>query len=168
MKKIIIAIVAICTFGLHSQAQNFVRELDQKTDEPLLRGQITFENLTSETAFSWINTEYETTPGDVDKIKKLLPKYRLVVFIGTWCEDTQHLLPELYQTLKDASFDFNALEMYGVNRAKTGLNAEHQIYNISRVPTIIVMDRYKEIGRITESVEVSVEKDLLDILEAAK
>jgi len=87
------------------------------------------------------------------------------VFIGTWCEDTQHLLPQLYRTLQDASYDFNALEMYGVNRMKEGLNAEHLIYNIKYVPTIIVMDRFKEVGRIIESVNTSIEEDLLDILE---
>jgi len=151
---------------MNTQAQTFVREFDSKTEKPLLRGQITFEDITTESAFSWIYDEYESSPIIVSKLKDLLPKYRIVVFIGTWCEDTQYLLPQLFQTLKDASFDFNALEMYGVNRAKQGLNSEHQIYNIQKVPTIIIMDRFKEVGRIVESVESTIEKELLDILEA--
>ena len=166
MNKLLIAIIALCTFSMNIQAQDFVRELDQKTDKPLLRGQITFKDITTESAFPWIHDEYQANERIVSKLKKLLPKYRLVVFIGTWCEDTQYLLPQLYRTLQDASFDFNALEMYGVNRAKKGLNAEHQIYNLERVPTIIIMDRFKEVGRIVESVNSSIEKDLLDILEA--
>lgn len=168
MKTIIIAIIAICTFSLNTKAQSFVRELDQKTDKPLLRGQITFEDIKTESVFSWMNEEYQTDEIKVAKIKKLLPKYRMVVFVGTWCEDTQELLPQLYRTLLDASFDFNALEMYGVNRAKKGLNSEHQIYNIERVPTIIIMDRFKEVGRIIESVDSSIEQALLDILESAQ
>ena len=166
MNKILIAVIAFCTLNMNSQAQDFIRELDRKTEKPLLRGQITFKDITTESAFSWIHDEYQANENVVTKLKKLLPKYRLVVFIGTWCEDTQALLPQLYSTLQDASFDFNALEMYGLNRAKKGLNSEHDIYNIQRVPTIIIMDRFKEVGRIVESVNTSIEKDLLEILEA--
>jgi thiol-disulfide isomerase/thioredoxin len=166
MKKILIAIIALCSFTLNSQAQDFVRELDQKTQKPLLRGQITFDDIANESTCSWIKDEYSPNETDVYKISKLLPKYRLVIFLGTWCEDTQYLMPQLLQTLKNANFDFNALEMYGVNRAKEGLNAEHLIYNIERVPSIIVMDRFKEVGRIVESTKESIEKELLNILEA--
>jgi thiol-disulfide isomerase/thioredoxin len=166
MKKIIIALLTIVTFSLPSEAQSFVRELDQKTEKPLLRGQIKFKDIKNESTLKWINADYQAREDVVKKLKVLLPKYRLVVFIGTWCEDTQHLLPQLYRTLEDASYDFNALEMYGVNRRKEGLNAEHLIYNIKYVPTIIVMDRFKEVGRIIESVNTSIEEDLLDILES--
>lgn len=167
MKKILIAILALLTFSMNSQAQDFVRELDQKTDKPLLRGQITFQDLTNETAYdSWMNKVYETSPIVIKKLKPLLPKYKFVVFAGTWCEDTHAILPQLLQTLKDASFDFDALEMYGVNRAKQGLNAEHLIYNIQRVPTIIIMDRFREVGRIVESLDETIEQDLFNILDA--
>lgn len=164
--KIFIALFTICAFSIQVQAQSFVRELDQRTEKPLLRGQITFDDIKTESAYPWMREDYVADETIVGKIKKLLPQYRLVIFVGTWCEDTQHLLPQLYRTLQDASFDFNALEMYGVNRAKEGLNSEHQIYNISRVPTIIVMDRFKEVGRIVESVESSIEEALLAILES--
>lgn len=166
MKTILLAIIALFTLSMNSQAQDFVRELDQKTDKPLLRGQLKFKDITTESAYPWIHDDYQANERVVAKLKKLLPKYRLVVFIGTWCEDTQLLLPQLYRTLQDASFDFNALEMYGLNRKKEGLNSEHQIYNIKLVPTIIIMDRFKEVGRIVESVNTSIEKDLLDLLEA--
>ena len=166
MNKILVIIFSLITLSMSSQAQDFVRELDQKTDKPLLRGQISFKDLLNETAYPWMQDKYETSPITIKKIKPLLPKYRLVVFAGTWCEDTQAILPELYQTLLDAGFDFDALEMYGVNRAKQGLNAEHKIYNIQRVPTIIVMDRFREVGRIVESLNESIERDLLNILES--
>ncbi len=166
MNKILIAIIAFCAFSMQTKAQEFVRELDKKTNKPLLRGQIKFKDITNESAYPWIHDDYDANEEIVDKIKKLLPKYRLVVFVGTWCEDTQYLLPQLYRTLQDASFDFNALEMYGVNRDKKGLHVEHDIYNIKYVPTIIVMDRFKEVGRIVERTNSSIEKDLLDILEA--
>jgi len=44
------------------------------------------------------------------------------------------------------------------------LNIETKLYNISRVPTIIVMHQFREVGRITESVTSSIEEDLLSII----
>ncbi len=165
MRAIAIILITIFSISMGTQAQSFVREFDTRTEKPLLRGQITFNDITNESAYSWMQEAYESNPRIVAELKKLLPKYRMVVFIGTWCEDTQYLLPQFYQTLKDASFDFNGLEMYGVNRVKEGLNSEHQIYNIQKVPTIIIMDRFKEVGRIVESTETSIEQALLDLLE---
>ncbi len=165
MKKILLYSILLLTLSTNMQAQQYVRELDQKTDKPLLRGAITFGDLLKESAYTWMKESYEPETSAVAKIEKLIPKYRLVVFAGTWCEDTQLLLPQLYQTLKDVHFNFNALEMYGVNRAKEGLDAEHLIYNIERVPTIIIMDRFREVGRIVENVNESIEKDILTILE---
>jgi hypothetical protein len=54
--------------------------------------------------------------------------------------------------------------MYGVNRDKEALNTESKLYNITRVPTIIVMHQYREVGRITESVTSTIEEDILSII----
>jgi thiol-disulfide isomerase/thioredoxin len=154
--------------SIQNQAQDFVRELDVKSEKPLLKGQITFENLLEEASFSWLPKgvkAYEPNDEAIKKLTALLPKYKIVAFIGTWCEDTHNVLPSFYKTMQLSLFDFNALDMYGVNRDKKAINAEHQIYNISKVPTFIVMDRFREVGRITESVNESIEVDLLDILE---
>jgi hypothetical protein len=51
-----------------------------------------------------------------------------------------------------------------VNRKKEALNIEHKFYNIERVPTIIVMHQYREVGRIIESVSGSIEEALLNIM----
>ncbi len=151
-----------------SNAQDFVREIDKKTDKVCLRGDITFKDIEKETAYKWLpagEKNYEPNTYIVEQLKKVLPNYRFVVFMGTWCEDTQMLLPQYYKTMKEANFDFNALIMYGVNRNKEALNIEHKLYNISRVPTIIIMQQFREVGRITESVSKSIEEDILTIIQ---
>jgi hypothetical protein len=55
--------------------------------------------------------------------------------------------------------------MYAVDRDKTALNDEAKNYKITLVPTIIVLHGNREVGRITESVQASIEHDLLAILE---
>lgn len=166
MKSVLILIVALQIFT-NMQAQDFVRELDKKTDKPLLRGQLSFNDILKESTCSWLRNgtaDYEPNKTAITELQTLLPKYHILVFMGTWCEDTQILLPQLYKTLLMCNFDFNALEMYGVNRNKMAINEESKIYNIERVPTIIVMDRFREVGRIVESVNLSIEQDLSEML----
>lgn len=169
MRKIMFLLIAFIGLTHIAMAQDFVRELDKKTDKPLLRGQLTFDDIQNESTCAWLprgTKSYEPNEDVISKLSSLLPNYKLVAFIGTWCEDTQNLLPAFYKTLLATNFDFNALSMYGVNREKMALNAEHKIYNISRVPTFIIMDRFREVGRITESITYSIEEDLLDLIEA--
>lgn len=165
--KTILALLSLTLLSMNMQAQDFIREYDSKTEKPLLRGELSFEDLLAESTCSWLQEgakEYTPNKETVKQLNALLPKYKIKVFIGTWCEDTQELLPQFFKTLTASSYDLNGLEMYGVNRNKEALNVEHKIYNISRVPTFIIMDRFREVGRITESVNVSIEADLLEIL----
>lgn len=163
--KLIIALMAIYT---GSQAQDFVREIDKKTDKVCLRGLITFDDIKKETAFSWFQKNadsYKPNKETILALTTVLKPYRLVVFGGTWCGDTQDLFPQFYKTMQLAQFDFNALQLYAVNRNKEAINIESQLYNITKVPTFIVMEGFREVGRITETVHKSIEEDLLQILE---
>jgi thiol-disulfide isomerase/thioredoxin len=149
------------------QAQDFVRELDKKTNKVLLRGKITFQDLQNETNFSWLDKgaeKYQAAQIAVDELSKMAGEYQFIVFAGTWCEDTRDLLPKFYKVLVDAGIDFRAVTIFAVNRDKEALNIERTLYSITRVPTFIVMHQFREVGRITESVSTSIEQDLLDII----
>ncbi|MBP6625629.1 MAG: thioredoxin family protein [Chitinophagaceae bacterium] len=167
MKKLFL-IGCLLMSTLIMQAQDFVRELDRKSGKVLLRGKFTFDDLKDETTCKWLDQGAKSYKPNAQAIKQLKPfweNYRLVIFGGTWCEDTRDLLPKLYRVLNESAFDFNAIEMYGVNRDKEALNIESKLYNIQRVPTIIIMHQYREVGRIIETVQQSIEDDLLHILE---
>jgi hypothetical protein len=56
------------------------------------------------------------------------------------------------------------LTMYGVDRTKDALHGEKAKYGIEKVPTVILFDRDKEIGRITETVQQSIEADLAQLV----
>lgn len=167
MKKIIF-ILAIMAYTFAGQSQDFVREQDKKTGKVLLRGKIIFKDIMDETTCKWLQKgadEYKPNPEVIKKLKAYADNYRFVLFIGTWCEDTQDLLPKFYRVIKDAGIDMNAIEMYGVDRMKEALNIEHKLYNIQKIPTFIVMLQYREVGRIVESVNSSIEEDLLAMIE---
>ena len=149
-------------------AQDFVREQDKKTGKPLLRGKITFQNLLKESTCSWLEEgtqAYDPDKAIVEELSTVWKEYRFVIFAGTWCEDTHNLLPKFYKTMLEAGISPYSIEMYGVDRQKRTLQEENKFYKIERIPTIIVMHQKREVGRIIESVKVSIESDLLTIME---
>ncbi len=77
-------------------------------------------------------------------------KYQLVVFGGTWCEDTQFILPKFFKLQEKSGFPDEAITLFGVNREKTSLGNIAKAFNVTLVPTFIVMKDGKEIGRVVE------------------
>lgn len=166
MKKWLFWMFLCFQFAAH--AQDFVREKDRKTGKVLLHGLITLADLEDEATFSWLGKgmqQYQPKKDVIEGLRKCNSPYKFVVFLGTWCEDSRILIPQLFKVFQLAGIDLNAVEMYGVNRNKEALNIEHKLYNITRVPTIIVMHQFREVGRITEVVNQSIEEDLLAIME---
>jgi thiol-disulfide isomerase/thioredoxin len=162
-----ILVIAFLFISFQTIAQDFVREKDRKTGKVLLRGQMKFEDLQDEAAYKWFGegvSKYEPKEIAIENLKKYHKPYKFIIFLGTWCEDSQIIIPQLYKVLTLAGIDLHSVEMYGVNRDKEALNTESKLYNITRVPAIIVMHQYREVGRITESVTSTIEEDILSII----
>ena len=159
--------ISLCC-QLNMNAQLMVREIDKKTGKVLLRGLLHVEDIQKETTCKWFDKGFENynpKASTIESLKQMSSDYRFIVFMGTWCEDTRNILPKFYKVIHNARIDYNAVELYGVNRQKEALNIEHKLYNIHFVPTIIVMHQFREVGRIVESVNSSLEEDLLAIIE---
>ena len=165
--KYVILLLTVCLYVNASNAQDFVRESDKKTGKVLLRGKITFGDILNETSCSWLSTgakTYHPNRDMIDGLNRIAGDYRFVVFSGTWCSDTKDLLPKFYKVLTEANIDLRSVEMYGVNRAKQALNIETTLYGIKNIPTIIIMHQFREVGRIVETVNLSIEEDLYAIM----
>ena len=92
------------------------------------------------------------------------------MFFGTWCGDSHREVPRLLKILDAVKYPEQRLTLVAVNRKKETPDGEDVPYNIKRVPTIIVQNKYgKEVGRIIESPNSgSLENDLLEILNKNK
>lgn len=136
-------------------------------EEVIYKGTCTFNDLTRVDAFHLRERsgEYRPDSRQAQALAANLKHYQLVVFLGTWCEDSHRMIPQLYRVLNDVSYPMDQLKIYALDRAKTGRNGEEKKYNITNVPTIIVLEHDKEKGRITETVQQSVEGDLVKIIE---
>jgi len=119
----------------------------------VLKGLLHRADIEADTSFKWFkqNMQYGTADmAAIDAFKKNGSKFNVVVFFGTWCEDSQNLVPVFYRLVDKSGYPDANITLIGVDRAKTTLYNLHKSFNITNVPTFIVMKDGKEIGRVVE------------------
>ncbi len=119
----------------------------------LYKGRITHYLLANTPAFAWYTsgqTTYKPSIPFLNALESARGKVRFLIFGGTWCEDTQTILPKFFKAQHAAGFPDSDLTFYAVDRSKKTMNNEAQTYAITNVPTIIVLRDDKEIGRVVE------------------
>ena len=156
---------------MNVMAQNTAYDVskDEKNGELVYNGLITFDDLNKEPTFTWLksgNDEYKPEETAANYLRTHLKDYSIVVFLGTWCDDSHYLIPKFEKVLQMIEYPLSQISMYGADRAKTTKNGEHKKYNITLVPTIILFKGEKEAGRITETTQKSIEADLVAIIKA--
>ena len=116
----------------------------------------------------WFNSEY--TNYDVNT--KLISNYAnyfedkiIKTVLGTWCSDSRKEVPRFIKILDFIGFPEDKNLFVNVDRDMKGLRNEVENLNIEFVPTFIIFEDGKEIGRIVETPEESLEADLISIIE---
>ena len=167
MKKIFLALLMLA--GIHAMAQSDYDVLkDKKTKSTVYKGECTFDDLLKNKNFSWLPEgagEYKPDTAAVSYLKQQMPNYQMVVFMGTWCDDTYTVLPKLYKVLQATGYPMKNYTMYGVDRAKTTKYVESKLYKVENVPTIIVMKNMTEIGRVVEVPKRRVEVEIAALIK---
>ncbi len=114
---------------------------------------------------NWFDENYNNYNIDekiLNKLKPIINNYTFVVLMGTWCPDSREQVPVFFKIL-DKSGYLKTVPIYTLIR-KYKNDKIAQSYNIKRVPTIIVYQNGKEIGRMIEYPMESIEKDLKKII----
>jgi len=140
---------------------------DTIDENMMLIGVINEEGLQNEEFIDWYQENYNDHILDTVMIKLIKPKLnelRIIVFMGTWCSDSQREVAALYKVLKKAEFDMNQLEVIALSQEKETPNHLEKGFNIEYVPTIIFYKNDKEMGRYVEFAQDTLEKDILAIL----
>lgn len=163
MKKITIAVALIFGSFRFSVGQNPTsvqasaggqyQVLVEGLNEKSYKGIISQEVLLSDTTFKWYAENlkgYTPNASALAGLKKHGDSLQLLVFMGTWCEDSHSIIPKFYSLLEAAGFSKNRVTLIGVDRAKTTISHLTEALNIINVPTIIVMKNGKEQGRVVE------------------
>jgi len=121
---------------------------------------------------AWFDKSHESytidTPA-VQQLKPLLKNKSVEIFLGSWCGDSKREVPRMLKILSNADVDTANVSLIFVDNSTTSYKQspqhEEKDKNIHHVPTIIMYDGKKEMGRIIESPMASLEKDMLAILE---
>lgn len=175
MKKLIANIFTVSVLAVTAQqfsAQKAVvnREVETTNDGKMLLGAQLKDQFVKEPYSEWYTKEFNEYQIDQKAVSELrknkITTYDLIVFIGTWCEDSHRDFPRLMKILEEVKYPDSRMTIIAVNRKKESPNGEESKYNVSKVPTIIVQKYGKEIGRIIEMPTSGyIERDLVEILK---
>lgn len=135
----------------------------------ILNGIITKQDLENNATFTWYKANqngYSPDASIIDAMKAAKDKYQFVIFGGTWCSDTQFILPKFFKLQEDAGIADSKISFFGVNREKQTLGNMAAAFKITNVPTIIVMKDGAEVGRVVEYGKTGKwDKELADLLK---
>lgn len=145
----------LIAFVFQSKAQqHYTNFKDEKNAKGVIyKGIINKGILQNETAFDWFaanKEKYNPSPELLHAFLAANKKVNYIVFGGTWCEDTQNLLPQFYKLQELTGLNEQNIVLFAVDREKKTIDNIAQAFNITNVPTIIVMKEGKEVGRVIE------------------
>ena len=153
MKRFTLFVVAALILSNFLSAQNQYQILVERPNEKTFKGIISREVLLSDTSFKWYAENqkgYKPNAAALEGLQKNKDSVQLLSFMGTWCEDSQNIIPKFYSLLDMAQFPSDRVTLIGVDRKKLTLGHLSEALNITNVPTIIVLKNGKEIGRVIE------------------
>jgi thiol-disulfide isomerase/thioredoxin len=151
-----LATLLFCSLFLtkaNSQAQYEILKDEKHPEQHILRGIINKYVVQNDTSYKWYSSSagsYKADTAILTAFEKAKDKVQFVVFGGTWCEDTQFILPKFFKLQEMSGITDNTVTFFGVNRAKKSLSSIADAFGIINVPTIIVMKNGKEIDRVVE------------------
>lgn len=138
----------------------------------ILKGLLSRSVIENDTTFKWFKDNYKLGRVDasaVEAFKKNGSSIHMIVFGGTWCEDTQNLLPQFYRLADASGYADSSITLVGVDRNKKTLDNLSDAFHITNVPTFIVMKEGKEIGRVVEYGKYGqIDKELGEIVNSQK
>lgn len=154
MKKLLFISIAIFLFNNINAQEHFISYKDEKNPSGVIyKGIISKDIIQKEKAFNWFDANksaYNPSPELLHAFLASSAKVSFIIFGGTWCEDTQGLLPQFYKLQELTGLKDDKIVLFGVDREKKTIDNIAQAFNITNVPTIIVMKDGKELGRVVE------------------
>lgn len=108
---------------------------------------------------------YSPDPASLDALRSLSREVVIEVFLGTWCSDSQMHVPALFKVLEMADTPLLRAVFVAVPEDRKRRAPFFHGLTIDRIPSFVVTVDGREVGRIVEHPEISVEADLVAILK---
>lgn len=149
VKHLLTVALLVCSTAVFAQS-----EMGRSTEgQKIIKGFLTPEVLKTDTAFNWFSSNQKGYTPQSAALKALTAQkdsVHFLVFAGTWCHDTQFILPKFFAFADAAGLQKNHITTVGVDEAKKSQYNLTEIFNVTLVPTIIVLKGGKEAGRVVE------------------
>ena len=154
MKYLVTLLLLSASYHLSAQMEYEVTREAGNPGIKILRGTINKGLLQGDSTFKWYTPNQQSYHPDTALIQSLAKvkdaKMQLIIFGGTWCEDTQFILPKFFKLQEISGLQDERITLFGVNRNKVALGHIAEALGIINVPTIIVLKDGKELGRVVE------------------
>jgi len=152
-------------------AQNPIYMFDEKSGQEIIYGNCSVEHLKTGIFGDYFKLEYPNyipSPEIIEQINTHLEEsknLKIIVVLGTWCGDSKDQVPRFLKIIDEISSSKLLIsEIICLDRTKTAPLFDNDKYKIEKVPTFIIYRENKEIGRIIETPQNTLETDLLQIL----
>jgi thiol-disulfide isomerase/thioredoxin len=133
---------------------------------PPLIGEVELERvLFLKPTYGRLAEKYEPDAKHLGVLKKIDQEIEIRVYFGTWCHICKKMIPPLIGTLAKAANEKLHACYFGVDEDLTEPAEEIDNYALSTTPTILLLREGKEIGRIEEELETTIEEALVAILQ---
>ncbi|MBP6589749.1 MAG: hypothetical protein KA229_06550, partial [Chitinophagaceae bacterium] len=112
--------------------------LIERPNEKTLKGILSRQLLTSDTSFRWYAEAqkiYTPPAAAVEAFQQKKDSVQLLVFMGTWCEDSHFIIPRLFKLTDAAGFSDERITLIGVDRNKKTISHLCDALGVTNVPT---------------------------------
>ncbi len=117
---------------------------------------------------SWGRADRPPDPDALRRLRSVPTPWQLEVVYGHWCTDSAREIPRLLAVLDGLKEAVPDVRWVAVDESKERPEEVVLKLEIVTVPTLVVRRGGREIGRIVERAEPSIESLLLDILEGVR
>ena len=152
-----------------SQEKKLNQEVfDQESKHMITIGYCTLKGISDSVFTATFNNEYDTYNPDrevIGQITSLLDDVTVTIVMGTWCSDSREQVPRFFRIFDMLERAIPDPVLICVDQDKKAGDVSLEGMNILKVPTIIVYHHNRELGRIIETPQTTMEQDFLDILK---
>jgi hypothetical protein len=159
LNKLLFACLFICTLG---HAQTTIN-----TDQNVITGKTDVRLLERNNGYRWFKenyAKYQPNLSAISVIQEMPSDIQIIVFAGTWCESSRELLPQFYRAIDLSGVSKQRVTLYFLDRDYKSPQGFENNFSINNTPVFILLQRNIEIGRITNTVNQSIEADIADLI----
>lgn len=148
----------------HLNCSNAQKSQVRESANPILTGWLSPQKIFDQfQEYKLEKEKYQPDNTMLDKLKVYSIETEIIVFLGTWCPDSQREVPRFLKIMDLIQNSHINYKLFGLDRSKRDAGGLAERHQIEFVPTFVVLQNKQEIGRIVETPIVSIEQDLDEI-----